>query len=147
MLTAPLHHLVYQSTATWPMYEQELEKLLKQARDWNMRHQLTGVLLYSYSNIMQVLEGPEDEVFHIFEKIECDARHRNVLKLADGPIQQRNFSQWSMGFKSVAPEDFTHLAGYLNIARADFLPPTPAQKDSSLHSLLASFVADEVVRF
>lgn len=129
------------------MGDQELKTLLKQSRDWNAQHQLTGVLLYSEHNIMQVLEGPKDEVFYIFNKIEQDIRHRNVTRLADGEIQQRNFSQWSMGFKAVASSEFQHLAGYLNINQADFLPPTPAQNDASLHSLLASFVADDVIRF
>ncbi|MBC6607720.1 BLUF domain-containing protein [Hymenobacter sp. BT188] len=142
-----LHHLVYQSAATLPMGDKELQALLKQARDWNTQHQLTGVLLYSEHNIMQVLEGPQDEVLYIFNKIERDVRHRNVTKLADGEIQQRNFSQWSMGFKAVAPSDFQHLAGYLNINQPDFLPPNPTQSDASLHSILASFVTDEIIRF
>lgn len=128
------------------MGDKELEALLTQSRDWNTHHQLTGVLLYSEDNIMQVLEGPKDEVFYIFNRIVRDARHSNVTKLADGSIQERNFSQWSMGFKVVSPDDFKHLAGYLNINQADFLPPTPAQNDESLHSLLASFVADDVIR-
>jgi hypothetical protein len=129
------------------MGDKALEALLTQSRDWNTQHQLTGVLLYSEDNIMQVLEGPKDEVFYIFERIVRDARHRNVTKLADGSIQHRHFSHWSMGFKAVAPDEFKHLAGYLNINQADFLPPSPATNDASLHSLLASFVADDVIRF
>jgi hypothetical protein len=129
------------------MGDKALEALLTQSREWNTQHQLTGVLLYSEDNIMQVLEGPKDEVFYIFEKIARDARHRNVTKLADGSIQQRHFSQWSMGFKAVAPDEFNHLAGYLNISQANFLPPSPADNDSSLHSLLTSFVPHDVIRF
>lgn len=147
MAIQALYHLVYQSTATLPMGDKELEALLKQSRDWNSQHQLTGILLYSEHNIMQVLEGPKDEVFYIFNRIEQDIRHQTVTKLADGEIQQRNFSQWSMGFKAVALSDFEHLAGYLNISRADFLPPTAGQHDASLHSLLASFVIDDIVKF
>ncbi|WP_133273288.1 BLUF domain-containing protein [Hymenobacter radiodurans] len=147
MAPEALHRLVYQSTATLPMNDKELESLLKQARDWNAQHQLTGVLLYSEHSIMQVLEGPKDEVFYIFNKIKQDIRHRNVIKLADGEIQQRDFSQWSMGFKVVAISDFEHLAGYLNINRTDFLPPSTEQNDTSLHSLLASFVTEDIIKF
>jgi hypothetical protein len=146
MATQALYHLVYQSTATLPMGDKELEALLKQSRNWNSQHQLTGILLYSEHSIMQVLEGPKDEVFYIFNRIEKDIRHQNVTKLADGEIQQRNFSQWSMGFKAVALSDFEHLAGYLNISQAGFLPPSATRSDESLHSLLASFVSDEVIR-
>ena len=147
MLNASLHHVVYQSIATWPMANEDLQVLLAQSRDWNTHHQLTGVLLYSENNIMQVLEGPKYEVFYIFNRIARDARHRNVTKLADGGIRQRSFLQWSMGFKVVAPEEFNHLAGYLNINQANFLPPTPAQNDTALHSLLTTFVTEDVIRF
>lgn len=147
MPTVALHHLVYQSTATLPMGEHELKILLQEARDWNTHHQLTGVLLYSEHSIMQVLEGPKEEVFYIFNKIEQDIRHCNVTKLADGEIQQRNFSQWSMGFKAISASEFQHLTGYLNITQANFLPPAPAQHDASLHSVLSSFVTDAIIRF
>lgn len=146
MPTTTLHHLVYHSDVTLPMSEKALEALLSQSREWNTQHSLTGVLLYSGNNIMQVLEGPEDEVFYIFNKISGDMRHRNVIKLADGPIKQRNFSQWSMGFKAVDPTELQHLAGYLNISRPDFLAAQAVVSDESLHSLLSSFALDDVSR-
>ncbi|PJJ59695.1 BLUF domain-containing protein [Hymenobacter chitinivorans] len=148
MTTTPLYHLVYQSNVTAPLSETELEALLVQSRAWNHSHDLTGVLLYCDANIVQVLEGPQDEVEYIFGRIERDLRHYDVTKLADGPIQQRNFSQWSMGFKSVHPEDFMYLTGYVNPAA----PSYPAQlvaetKASSLHELLAAFVTDQKIRY
>lgn len=148
MTAAPLYHLVYQSTATAQLSEQELETLLVQSRAWNTSHELTGVLLCCEESIIQVLEGPQNEVAYIFGRIAQDVRHYDVTKLADGPIAQRNFSQWSMGFKSVHPEDLAYLAGYLNLAA----PSYPAQlvaetKSSSLHELLATFISDEQIRY
>jgi hypothetical protein len=73
-----------------------------------------------------------------------------VNKLADGEILKRNFSQWSMGFKAVEPADFEHLAGFLNVNKQDYLTPQSgylASSDSSLHSLLATFIIDDSVRF
>jgi hypothetical protein len=63
MLTPPLYHLVYQSFATALMSEKELEVVLTQSRSWNTDHNLTGMLLYSNGDIMQVLEGTQEEVF------------------------------------------------------------------------------------
>jgi hypothetical protein len=141
-----LYHLVYQSTATTPLSDDDLEALLKQSRAWNTAHGLTGVLLYCHGEIMQVLEGTEQEVHYIFRRIERDYRHRSVTRLSDGPIAQRNFSQWSMGFKAVEPQDFRHLAGYLNPGHPEELhlagPDSP-----SLHALLASFVGEDVIRY
>ncbi|UOQ51038.1 BLUF domain-containing protein [Hymenobacter cellulosivorans] len=148
MPAAPLYHLAYQSNVTAPLSESELEALLVQSRAWNHSHDLTGVLLYCDSNIIQVLEGPEDEVEYIFNRIAQDLRHYDVTKLADGPIQQRNFSQWSMGFKSVHPEDFTYLTGYLNLTAPSYPPQIlEAEPSSSLHELLASFVTDPKIRY
>jgi hypothetical protein len=142
-----LYHLVYQSTATAPLSEDELETILRQSREWNTSHGLTGVLLYSHGDIMQVLEGSQDEVYYIFHRIEQDNRHSGVVKLADGPIRQRNFSQWSMGFKAVDPKDFGHLCGYLNPTQPDYLATYSENENISLHELLASFVTEDEIRY
>lgn len=142
-----MHHLVYQSSAIVPMSEDMLEALLTEARTWNTAHNLTGLLLYSDGDILQVLEGDYPDVMYIFDKIKGDLRHHHVTKLADGPIEQRNFSQWSMGFKVLNPTDFGHLAGYLNVSRPDYLPDTYTNDDTSLHGLLASFIQTDTIRF
>lgn len=147
-MSAPaLHHLVYQSFATTTMSEKDLEVLLTQSRTWNHAHALTGVLLYSHGDIMQVLEGTEDEVRYIFQRIEQDNRHYRVTKLSDGPIQERNFAQWSMGFKAVNPEDFQHLLGYLNPTQDAYLADHSTNTDASLYSMLSTFVTEDEIRF
>jgi hypothetical protein len=144
--TTTLHHLVYQSTATKPFSEAELKALLEQSRAWNTDHQLTGMLLYSDGDIIQVLEGSEPEVKGIFASISADFRHFNVMKLADGPIQQRSFSDWSMGFLSISPDDYRHLTGYQNPESATYLSTYTEQGDGSMHALLSTFVRQEMVR-
>lgn len=125
------------------MAEPDLEKVLAQARAWNLEHDLTGILLYSDGVIMQVLEGAEAEVRAIFARIARDSRHVNVLKLADGPIGQRQFVGWSMGFKAVDSNDFAHLQGYIDPNQLANHP----SPDPSLHAMLATFMAEDVVRF
>lgn len=129
------------------MGEEELQALLTQSRAWNSSHGLTGVLLYSNGEIMQVLEGSAEEVNSIFSRIARDYRHAHVVKLSDGPIEHRNFSQWSMGFKAVNPEDFMHLTGYLNLNKPGYLAETEAVHDAALHDVLATFVTEDVIRF
>lgn len=147
MPTPSLHHLVYQSSATTPFSETELQTLLRQSRAWNEAHALTGVLLYAEGDILQVLEGPAEEVQGIFASIERDYRHRGVTKLADGPIVRRSFADWSMGFAVVSPADYRHLSGYRPLAETDALIHDGDQEADSLHELLSGFVRKEVVRF
>ncbi|SNC65744.1 Sensors of blue-light using FAD [Hymenobacter gelipurpurascens] len=147
MPVTALHHLVYQSSATTSLSEKDLEAILTQSRAWNHAHELTGVLLYSNEEIMQVLEGPEEEVRYIFQRIEQDNRHYRVTKLSDGPIQERNFAQWSMGFKAVNPEDFQHLLGYLNPTQDSYLADHSTNTDASLYAMLSTFVTEDEIRF
>ncbi|GAB3225338.1 hypothetical protein GCM10027346_06470 [Hymenobacter seoulensis] len=128
------------------MTEKDLADLLLQSRRWNTDHQLTGILLYSHGDIMQVLEGPKEEVDYIFERIRQDTRHFRLIKLADGPIQARNFSQWSMGFKAFSPEEFRHLPGYQNPESRSFLASYSETDNDLLHTLLATFIHEDDIR-
>lgn len=104
-----MHHLVYTSTATILLTETELLQLLGPWRATNARLGVTGVLLYSEGQVMQVLEGEAPVVHHLFAAIAGDARHRSVTKLADGPVDGRAFADWSMRFRTVPPADFTQF--------------------------------------
>ena len=125
------------------MSEPELERVLAQSRAWNSAHDLTGILLYSNGSIMQVLEGPYDEVQYIFARILRDTRHAYVVKLAAGPIEYRHFQQWSMGFKAVNPNDFIQITGYLDLAKPI---PMTSVADPGLHAILAAFATEDVIR-
>jgi CheY-like chemotaxis protein len=144
---APLHHLLYQSQATTPMSETQLTELLIQSRAYNAAHSLTGVLLYSHGHIVQLLEGSEAAVHEVFARIARDPRHNTVVKLADGPVAQRQFDQWSMGFRVVNPQEFSKLTGYINPNEQNYLDPTASLPDSDLQLLLAAFVSDSSVAF
>ena len=137
-----LYHLVYHSSTTKLMTEHDLEQILTKSRTANAERNVTGVLLYNNGDIMQVLEGEQEAVLQIYEKIKLDVRHRDVTALGDGPIKARNFSQWAMGFKAVDPADFMHLAGYLNVNRPNYMQGHLKTEDSTLHELLSTFVQD-----
>ncbi|WP_051718966.1 BLUF domain-containing protein [Hymenobacter sp. IS2118] len=129
-----MHHLVYTSTATLPFAETELRQLLAHWRATNARLGLTGVLMYSEGDIMQVLEGEQAQVQALFSRIAADARHRGVTKLADGPVPERAFADWSMRFRAVASSDFQQHLERLSGASG------PA---SDLAPLLEAFMASD----
>lgn len=104
-----MHHLVYTSAASIALTEADLRRLLERWRATNVRLGVTGVLLYSDGQILQVLEGDPVPVHALFATIAADMRHQGVTKLADGPVQGRAFASWSMGFRTVDSRDFTHL--------------------------------------
>jgi hypothetical protein len=79
--TGPLAYWVYISCSARPFREDELLALLQKSRENNERLRLTGTLLYKDGNFIQMLEGPEDTVQAMTEKIGRDARHGSPVSL------------------------------------------------------------------
>ena len=78
--------------------ESEIQQILKVARENNSKQDVTGALLFNAGYFAQVLEGPRAEVERIFEKIQRDMRHGDVVVLENGYTQGRDFSEWSMAY-------------------------------------------------
>lgn len=97
-----LHRLLYCSRNTIPgaieAVAAEVRGILAISRVNNARDGVTGGLLFSKGCFAQVLEGPLDAVEATFERIQCDARHSEVIVLQTGPITKRDFPDWSMAF-------------------------------------------------
>ena len=109
-----MEYIVYVSTAKRLLTEDELLDLLTTARTKNKKHSVTGMLLYCQGTFMQVLEGEKSSVELIYKAIELDTRHKNIIKLASGTIEKRNFPDWSMGFASVNSETLQEIEGFLS---------------------------------
>jgi hypothetical protein len=108
--------LVYVSSAVRLLVEKELLDLLEKSRKNNQAFGITGMLLYKEGNFMQFLEGPREKVMALMEKIRKDPRHRGVITLLQQEHMEREFPEWSMGFKKVESDSLPQLPGY-----SDFL--------------------------
>jgi hypothetical protein len=103
------------------MTDDELSGILEESRQWNLDHGITGMLLYvegifvgsgtrnitsaHAGRFMQILEGTEEEVEKIFDKIRQDKRHFNVNPLKNSYAADRCFESWQMGFKALSTSD------------------------------------------
>ena len=130
--------LVYVSLAVKPMQDDDLKVLLKYARIKNERLAVTGMLLYRDGFFMQALEGEEETVEALFDRIRQDSRHRDVLLVYKEPIQARSFPDWSMGFNKMDAEGLGQLEGF-----TDFLErPEPGfflGQSAKAKAVLANF--------
>lgn len=109
--------LIYGSTATYHMTEEELIEILRQAESNNSELGITGMLLYKDGNFLQVLEGEEDVVMPLYNKIKFDERHHQVITIGKRKITERDFEKWSMGFVNISnltPENLPGYSDYLN---------------------------------
>jgi hypothetical protein len=93
--------LVYVSAESSPCVKSDLAKSLMNWRANNQRLEITGVLFYREGQILQLLEGPEDAVGTKYAAIGQDPRHKQVTKLSEEMITEREFPNWSMAYSSV----------------------------------------------
>jgi len=97
----PLHHLIYLSTPTRPCTPAYLTALLAECRVSNLRRGLTGVLFAGSAHFLQLIEGEEDAVCALYERLQQDPRHTHLLKVADKSIAERAFPTWTMAFQTL----------------------------------------------
>lgn len=127
----PLHCIAYMSTATKPMNSDELLFLLEQSREKNKRLEITGMLVYSLGNFVQILEGSAENVKGVYHSITQDSRHFGILKLIDKTIKCRSFSEWSMGFRTMNENCVLDLKAICQSS----LSNDEAQKDPTLMAI------------
>ena len=100
-----MYYMIYISTATKLMTEEELTSLLETARHNNSANNITGMLLYSNGTFMQVLEGKDrDKLQTLYQTIEQDKRHHSIIRMTEGKTRKRQFPDWSMGFNHIEQE-------------------------------------------
>lgn len=93
--------LIYMSTAKHLFSAKELEELLDKSVENNKKIDVTGLLITKGKTFLQCIEGEEDDVIGLYEKIKKDDRHSNVIDLIEEECEDRLFPQWSMGFISI----------------------------------------------
>jgi len=131
--------LSYLSTAIEPMSTQDLLRLLQQCREKNPARGITGMLLYGNSTFLQVLEGEEQVVDELVEKIRQDPRHTDLQILYRKKIKQREYADWSMGFKRVSDKDLRQVEGLRYFGEKDFNPDYLAQHNNVVQNLMNHF--------
>lgn len=104
--------LVYTSKAAARFRETALTHLLEQARSLNGARDITGMLLYRGERFIQVLEGPAHVVRRLARTIGQDVRHRDMRILIEEPIEERQFEDWTMGYRTLQGDRGRAPAGF-----------------------------------
>lgn len=93
-----IFRLVYRSQLTISPEDRstEIASILEASRTKNVARDVTGALLIWQDYVVQTLEGAEDVVRGLYEKIAADDRHEAVTLLEAQEVDGRNFAKWSM---------------------------------------------------
>lgn len=134
-----LYSLVYVSSAVSLFSPAALLALLEQSRANNARVDVSGILLYKEGNTMQLLEGERDAVLALYERIARDPRHRGLLRLLEGPIETRQFADWSMAFHDLGAPEAQALPGYSEFLNTPLTGAEFAGNPTRCQKLLLTF--------
>lgn len=134
-----MYSLTYVSSASTLLTKDQLTAILETARERNSAAQVTGMLLYKDGNFMQVLEGERAIVDKLFQKIRGDARHKGVLVLLAGDVEQRSFPDWSMGFRDLRSPELAHLPGFSDFLNTSLAAEEFISSPSRARKLLLTF--------
>ncbi len=133
-----MHTIVYLSAATWLYSQSEMLDILTTSRKNNTALDVTGLLIYHEGSIFQILEGDEEVIQNLFDKISGDKRHKRIIKIQDESLAARNFREWSMAFKEVSNEDWSQLQGFFNLDKENF-KSINASGNTDLITLIKSY--------
>jgi hypothetical protein len=133
-----IHQLIYLSDQVGSDPSQ-LAAILESAVRHNREDGLTGMLLYSGGNFLQVLEGPVDAVKTTYRRILKDPRHTNCFILLEQDIPERQFSQWSMGCRQLSEEDAARFPEHAPYFKYGFHRPDLQAKPGEALDILHIF--------
>ena len=139
--------LIYYSTATTLLCEEQLAGIVKQARAFNGSHAITGILFYAgEQQLLQVLEGEDNAVQELYGRICQDRRHTNVTTVLYETTARRLFPGSTMNFGRVAPDALARLVSYLDPTHRAALLPSHCNAQDVITDLLHEFMEEQVAR-
>ena len=112
-----MYYLIYSSRSTTDWEDSELDALLKISVKNNAKVNITGLLIFVRDRFVQMLEGDEEQVLALYEKISEDPRHNHVNILLSGNHfeEQRLFPDWSMAYRKLTLNEFMTISGYQDL--------------------------------
>ncbi len=122
--------LVYRSHSRIPeeTENEELGRILTVSRANNAGCGVTGALMYYDRWFAQALEGSQQAVQALFNRIMLDARHDSVEVREQGAVPARVFGRWAMAHVGEHGEaDVPMTAARGGVAEAAAWKPTSAQ--------------------
>lgn len=99
-----LSQLVYVSNRKLTCTQEEIDKIVASCKKNNPELGITGVLLYSDTKFIQLVEGESKTITSLYDKIKTDTRHANAIMISYNPIKERAFPSWHMGTKQVGTD-------------------------------------------
>ena len=131
--------LLYVSSSIKQLSDEELLEILQISRENNSSNDISGLLLYKGGNFMQVLEGPDEAVMSLYEKIALDPRHKGVSIILKEQIQKRQFPSWEMAFTNLDTPSIQNEPGFSQFLHDEFTADLYRREPKRAYIMLLAF--------
>lgn len=95
-----IYQKVYVSTSIKQMSTSELDILVNHATKENHKNQITGILLFTGTSYLQLLEGEISKVKQTYKKIFNDPRHTSLSIICQRQINERCYPKINFSFRT-----------------------------------------------
>jgi len=123
-----LKTLTYTSRARLDLAAADLADIHEAARHLNALDGITGLLIFDGRRFLQIIEGSEEAIDNLVERLRRDARHSAIEIRDERFVEARSFPHWSMELVTVS-------AGYMR-ARPEIESALPAQVAPAVRELV-----------
>ncbi len=79
--------------------------MMNTIRQHNRLNGISGCLIHQDGEFMQLLEGKQQVLHALRDRIRADQRHEDFRVIAEGPLQQRVFNDWGMVLRHVGDSE------------------------------------------
>ncbi len=97
-----IYQIIYRSKLSDEMSFKLLVDILESSEFMNRSLGITGFLLATDTQFLQVLEGSFESVNHIYHRIVKDERHKEVQIISYNLVADRAFPEWGMKAVSIS---------------------------------------------
>ena len=88
--------VTYTSLARLDLQDTDLEDIHRSARDHNALDGVTGLLVFNGTHFLQIIEGSEQAIEDLVERLRKDQRHTGFEIRDRRKVEARSFPDWSM---------------------------------------------------
>jgi len=97
-------------------------------------------LVYVDGQFLQVLEGEQEVVSALLEKISKDHRHRDIKVVYKTAIERRTFNAWQMAYVSPSAKELATWAGLSNTTTLESTLKTLENEPNRFPSMLSKLL-------
>jgi len=91
-----LTSVTYTSLARLDLQPSDLEDIHRTAREQNALEGVTGLLVFNGTHFLQIIEGSEEAIEDLIERLRKDPRHTGFEIRDRRKVDARSFPDWSM---------------------------------------------------